>query len=43
MLDLYTDLKSFAEYGPQFRRIVGAYQGKNEVLVLVNGANGTLE
>ena len=39
----YEDLKSFAEYGPAFQRVVDGYQGENEVLVLVRGLDDVLE
>lgn len=41
--DFYEDIKSFAEYGPAFQRVVGAYQNNNEVLVLVDGSDTMLE
>jgi hypothetical protein len=41
--DLYEELKTFAEYGPAFQRLVDGYQGENEVLVLVRGTDELLE
>ena len=41
--DFYEDIKSFAQYGPAFQRVTGAYQNDNEVLVLVDGSDAMLE
>ncbi|KIJ24446.1 hypothetical protein M422DRAFT_274753 [Sphaerobolus stellatus SS14] len=35
--NFYEELKTFAEYGPAFQRVMDAYQGENEVLVRVRG------
>lgn len=41
--DFYEDLKTFAEYGTEFQRVIDGYQGDNEVLVLVRGDDDLLE
>ena len=43
VLEFYEELKTFAEYGTAFQRVIDAFQGENEVLVRVRGEDIDLE
>lgn len=42
-IDFYEELKTFADYGTAFRRVVDSYEGDNEVLILVRGDDDDLK